>query len=64
MTNSPTLKFCDAHVTAGFMKKPHTSEPRSESIGKVESVSPELEEGKTVDIAMLHEGSVRSLRGD
>ena len=46
------------------MKKPPTSEPRSESIGKVESVSPELEEGKTVDIAMLHEGSVRSLRGD
>ena len=29
MRNSPTLKFCDAHARAGFMKKPHTSEPRS-----------------------------------
>ena len=64
MTRSPTLKSCDAHVRAGSMKKPHTSEPRSECISKVESAIPELKAEKTVDIAMLHEGSVGSLRGD
>ena len=34
------------------MKRPHTSEPRSESIGKVEFASPELEAGKTLDIVL------------